>query len=680
MRILILTLLLPTLLFAQELTFRQEFDTIPVEIDGWQPYVPWLGGLSESVPDFKDLDDDGDLDLIAGSNYPILYFENIGSAISPYYSYVQDDIGELVTIGNSAPCLVDIDNDGDLDLFAASDERVWYFENTGSSTCPYFELMTDSLEQIIWSAKTVEFVDIDNDGDSDLFTGTWIGTIRFYRNIGSVDSFYFQPEQYLFEGINVLDDSDPCFCDIDGDNDFDLFIGNKYGNIYYYCNDGDSINYDFTFITDNYNDIDVGEHASPEFADIDGDGDYDLFVGRDDIDNTVYSPGDVYFYENIGTPDSAEWQLVTKNYLSVDDGDRAKINFIDIDGDLDLDLFSGNQADQITYFENIGTITSPLFSWRDGFYQHINVNGCDPFFRDIDADSDPDLFVGEGRVPFPPYPGLYLFQNTGTSTSASFTLISSDLVPGAYAAFVQPELADIDDDGDNDLFIADGYDHFYFSENVGSTILPEFSPPIDNWQGISTRYFSFYDCDNDGDLDLFHVFGDSYFNFYIGIYYNIGTPQVPFFDLQIDTISSSLFYEVGFRGIDVVDIDNDEDGDIFLGVNGNGGLLFFRNTTGDTSAISPRTRFHNYPVMDFSIGPNPANPITWISYNLPYPQKAEIAVYNLLGQKVATLATGLQMPGERSLVWNTTNTPSGVYFIRFDSSIYDWAGRIVVVK
>ena len=37
-------LILPALLWAQEFEFRQEFDTIPVEIDGWQLQEPWAGG------------------------------------------------------------------------------------------------------------------------------------------------------------------------------------------------------------------------------------------------------------------------------------------------------------------------------------------------------------------------------------------------------------------------------------------------------------------------------------------------------------------------------------------------------------------------------------------------------------------------------------------------------------
>ncbi|MFH1733231.1 MAG: VCBS repeat-containing protein, partial [bacterium] len=200
---------------AQEFTFRQEYDTIPVEIDGWRPFVPWLGGLNRSIPNFVDLDNDNDLDAVIGSNVPIYFFENIGSPQSSIFTYSPETIGNLETEGWSSPCLVDIDNDHDLDMFATSDERVWYWVNIGSPETPVFVFITDSLEQITWWAVNLDLVDIDNDNDFDLFTGNGVGTVRFYRNIGTPDSFYFQPEEYVFEGINVGNLADPCFTDID---------------------------------------------------------------------------------------------------------------------------------------------------------------------------------------------------------------------------------------------------------------------------------------------------------------------------------------------------------------------------------------------------------------------------------------------------------------------------------
>ncbi|MBU0519363.1 T9SS type A sorting domain-containing protein, partial [bacterium] len=308
------------------------------------------------------------------------------------------------------------------------------------------------------------------------------------------------------------------------------------------------------------------------------------------------------------------------------------------------------------------------------------------------ADQDPDLFIGEGVVPNPPYPGLHYFENRGTPQSAYFVEVTDDLVPGNYNVAIRPFLIDIDADQDNDIFMSDNNGDFFFAENYGTPTDPSFTSAVTYWQGINfsgNTYFCFFDIDSDSDYDLLFLTGTDY-DRYVVMYHNIGTTQIPSFDLQPDTIISNLSYIGYFDGIDVNDIDNDGDGDLFLGTGNNGGILFFRNTTGDTSAVQPRLSLDPHHGIQFSIGPNPANPITWISYNLPYPQKAEIAVYNLLGQKVAILASGLQMPGQRTVIWDAANYSSGQYFVRLETEnpnaglgtirLQSQVERVVVVK
>jgi hypothetical protein len=674
----LLLLFIPTLLFAQEFTFRQEFDTIPVEINGWQPFAPWTGGESESVPKLVDIDGDGDLDFFVGNQHGfITHYENSGTHFSANYQFLtysfnSINLSPLPFGGYSAPKFCDLDNDGDQDLFSGDFAGlVHYWQNVGTSSSPDFLLVTDSLANIdIDGLSKMDFVDLDLDGDFDLFIGDYFGYLWYFENTGNAQTFNFSSTPVQFEGIDVGGYACPRFVDIDSDTDFDLFIGAENGRIYYYRNDGGSVNYDYTYVTDYYNNIDVGEDASPEFADIDGDGDYDLFVGRDDIDDAVYSPGDIYFYENIGTPDSARWQLITKNYLSLDEGERSLNNSTDIDADGDFEIFAANYGNALSYFTNNGTAEEAAFEWITGFYSNISVSGGKPYFSDIDSDQDPDLFLGEGIIPNPPYPGLHLYRNIGTPQNAIFTLFSNDLIPGTYFAAIYPALADIDGDDDDDIFMTDNDGIFYFAENTGTPQIPSFADPVENWQGINVSdgwLFTFYDLDDDQDLDLFFAqgyYGDTYVTFYR----NSGTAQSPLLNSIPDTLlhvqSGGLF----FRGIDILDIDADGDGDFFIGTQNNGGILFFRNTTGDTSAVNPRIAQHLLHGIELSFGPNPSNPVTWVTFNLPYPQKAELAVYNLLGQKVATLASGYQMPGTRTYFWNATNTSSGTYFIRLELS------------
>ncbi|WP_246844039.1 VCBS repeat-containing protein, partial [Hydrocoleum sp. CS-953] len=76
-----------------------------------------------------------------------------------------------------------------------------------------------------------------------------------------------------FNGVDVGFNSTPTFADIDGDGDLDVFIGESDRNINYFENDGSG---NFTEVTGSgnpLNNVNVGVSSAPTFADIDGDGD-----------------------------------------------------------------------------------------------------------------------------------------------------------------------------------------------------------------------------------------------------------------------------------------------------------------------------------------------------------------------------------------------------------------------
>ncbi|MCP4695892.1 MAG: VCBS repeat-containing protein, partial [Gammaproteobacteria bacterium] len=221
------------------------------------------------------------------------------------------------------------------------------------------------------------FVDIDDDGDFDAFFGENDGTLIFYRNTGSTDSPVFSPDALpqTATAANPLDGVDagtravPSFTDIDKDGDLDLFFGEDGGTLKFYENSGSPTAPVFSpaelpriaTAANPLDGVDAGTRAVPSFTDIDNDGDMDVFLGEND--------GTLKFYENSGSaasplfvPAELPQSATAANPLDwVDVGTRAAPYFTDIDADGDLDLFFGANDGLLYFYENNGSVTAPNF-------------------------------------------------------------------------------------------------------------------------------------------------------------------------------------------------------------------------------------------------------------------------------------------------------------------------------
>ena len=78
--------------------------------------------------------------------------------------------------------------------------------------------------------------------------------------------------------------------------------------------------------------------------------------------------------------------------------------------------------------------------------------------------------------------------------------------------------------------------------------------------------------------------------------------------------------------------------------------------------------------------PNPFNAVTTIRYQLAYPCKVELSVYNLVGQKVATLASARQPAGSYKVEWDAKDFASGLYFVRINAGDFQKAKKIVLAR
>ena len=79
--------------------------------------------------------------------------------------------------------------------------------------------------------------------------------------------------------------------------------------------------------------------------------------------------------------------------------------------------------------------------------------------------------------------------------------------------------------------------------------------------------------------------------------------------------------------------------------------------------------------------PNPFNPTTTIRYQLPTQSDIDISIFNLLGEKVATLVSKKQIAGNYEIKWDASNFASGVYFYRLKTDKgFSEARRLVLLK
>jgi len=696
----ILLILVAFACFSQEFDFTREYDVIPVSFDGVECQVPWTTGYNYINPTFCDIDGDGDYDLFFGSDWArVSFYENYGNNHEFLFQLETDNLVtppdmEALSQFSNKPDFCDIDNDGDFDLFVGAYfmepiymGNLYYYENIGTSQNPEFNLIETNFNGIESNNNLYPFfVDIDADEDFDLFLGLgyyWTptaGRLAFYENEGTPDSASMTLVSDFFMEIDIGYRIVPSFNDIDNDGDYDMFLGDEDGYIHYYRNDGTPEEYDFTEVTTSYQDINVGNLASPTFIDIDDDDDYDLFVGEESWGEDDQR-GDIDYYENIGTPDSAVFMLITQNFVTLDIGSGGSVAFADVDDDGSTDLFIGEADGNLDYLSNIGSATEPVFTFRADSFQNVQANYQNrPCFGDLDNDDDLDLVVGKSSWTSD---CVKFFINEGTCTEPNY-VEHPEYEIEIGVDWPSPELIDINNDGDLDLFVGQYESQVIYYENIGTP--EEFAFNYTTGDYLNTPLIegdlaslAFGDLDNDGDYDI--IRGHAYdfltdLNSYLDFYRNEGTPYLPEFSLEItEFLDIKLTY---LAEPFLTDIDTDGDLDLFVS-DFCGGVSFWRNNEINSVNREPSTVNRSFTLQPCY--PNPFNVVTTIPFTLDRQLPVKIMVYNQLGQNVVTLFDGVMDSGKHQVNWDAGNVSSGVYLIRlYTQTGYSESRKVMLVK
>lgn len=333
-----------------------------------------------------------------------------------------------------APFYLDVDFDGINDLLVAANAKnvsqnetsVLYYKNIGTNANPTFVYQQNDFlqNQMIEHGKGAIPVlyDVDNDGRKDLLISNFYrykspsvreSTIAWYKNTGTATN-----PIYTFVDHNWLNLSQdnyglrlvPTFGDINNDGRSELILGRENGTLVLFENNGTSFVNPIVDLKDNTNTtIQVGGHSFPQLFDLNNDGLLDLIIGN--------RAGKISYYQNIGTSTTPSFQLVNNNLGNITVVDPNNFDsytaphFFRINDT--IHLFLGAVDGKLRYYKNIeGNLSSgQSFDLIHGEFLGINTDAYSSFWvEDINNNGHLNMFAGNDLG------GLYHFEADPNST------------------------------------------------------------------------------------------------------------------------------------------------------------------------------------------------------------------------------------------------------------------------
>ncbi len=452
----------------------------------------------QNIPNAADIDCDGRLDLFIGRLVgTVTRYEatgSIGTEVSPF-RHITDRFEDIEIVADPAA-------QGGIPAGRTPPGGARRIPPPPGSGSPF---------PTLHGANTMALADVDGDGDVDMFWGDFFEPgLLFIENTGSCETpnLRVEPRPFPLDApIQTSGYNAPTFGDFDGDGDLDLLMGVLGGaynantttadNLYMFSQEEGRA---FTLRSTRFlSQIDVGSESVPALVDVDGDGDLDLLIANK-IDPEALGTSRVFRYENVGTPQRPEFEL--SGELPLEGAYHNAPAFGDLDGDGDLDMLLGTWRNELRYLRNAGSAQEPRFELVDSaFVELTRGSNAAPTLGDVDGDGDLDLFVGESSGT------LNFYENVGSASEPRFELVSDEYGGFDVGRRSFPKLVDVDGDGDLDLVVGTEVDGIVYFRNDGDRNAPRFVaadspfPTRDRLPVFATPELA--DLDGDGDLDLF---------------------------------------------------------------------------------------------------------------------------------------------------------------------------------
>ncbi len=496
-----------------------------------------MSSSSSGQIEMADMNNDGLLDIVFPAGSSLGWYPNNG--MGGYHPVVKIEDMYSGSGGCGWISISDVDNDGDLDVIAASTYEyvhVFWFKNDGTGTfgkrIPIF-----TGEDSFTTPSSIASADMDNDGDEDLLlamTYPNLSSGKFYalENDGNGNfSTTHIINTVFYTGVITAGD-------VNGDGVLDV-IASTYAKTVWYENLG-NWNFGQNII------IDWEPSNDIKHDDLDGDGDLDIVCALGDADRIAW-------YENDGTGDFAAGIYLT-NFFSR----PSSVDLADTDNDGDLDVIAAAR-DEKRVIEiknngngNFGSEMTLTDDFNEDSYKVVASN-------DIDGDGFKDVVIsGDGKTAW--------LQNMGNGSYSSEQVAISRDILSPNATYT----ADLDNDGDLDvLSSSSGDDKIAWYENLGNGSFSD-----QNVISVQCSYATNVraaDLDGDGFVDIIATCSNLYNNSHYGQiiwYQNDGNGNF--------LMEQKLTDVTGVSSFELSDIDADGDMDIIAGL----GVIWYNNGTG----------------------------------------------------------------------------------------------------
>lgn len=716
-----------------QFNFTRNDDVVVFYPDGELPN-PWAGGLNSPQFSEGDIDGDGDLDLFLFDrmgNRPLIFLNEATQIGEINYKHTYDWNDQLPALKSWA-LMRDFDCDDKPDLISNSSNGMKIHKNIGVDS-PQFELDTDPLIAsynlsgvpfdagvFCVSVDVPSIQDHDGDGDLDIFTWTEIAsTIYFYKNMSMENDgscgLDFIAANRCYGKLSEASESSTVFIGDEALCDFNVInpeiISENWGEGHHPHTGGtlhqvdlnqngikDLVISDVTdinmntlmmeecpdgldsaatlvplFPSDfmNTNAIELRTFPAAFCVDVNNDGVQDLVVSPNSTVDTEDNQS-CLLYMNNGANDLPDYEFTQPDFLQdgmIDFGRMAYPVPVDYNADGLMDLVVSNKEyneavdshpSKIALFENTGTATSAEFTLIDDNWLDIpqyDIESVYPTFGDLDNDGDIDMILGEQSG------NMHYFANQADPDEPMNLVLMIAALADAegqsldIGQFSTPQLFDIDDNGTLDLLVGEKNGNINFIENIGTPEAHSFQHQIDTiGEALASNFLGI----NGYSVPWFWKDNNNIVNLMVGTEVGVLNHYDDIegnLDGTFNLVEESLdnIWEGTRSAGSLYDWNNDNNLDLIMGQIG-GGLAYYAG--GDiVDATSSIER-----LLDFTIFPNPTNAEANIRLDRNPSAGDQLMVFNTVGQIVYQSALT-----SRSSIIDLRDFPSGVYIVSIRS-------------